>query len=54
MIRTVVIEDEEHSRKMLMGMLRENCRTINVVGECRLCHDRPHSNSRTKTGVGFS
>jgi two-component system, LytTR family, response regulator len=32
MIRTVVIEDEEHSRKMLMGMLRENCRAINVVG----------------------
>ena len=31
MIRTVVIEDEEHSRKMLMGMLHENCRTINVV-----------------------
>ena len=31
MIRTVVIEDEEHSRKMLMGMLQENCRTINVV-----------------------
>jgi two-component system, LytTR family, response regulator len=32
MIRTVVIEDEEHSRKMLMEMLREHCRAINVVG----------------------
>jgi two-component system, LytTR family, response regulator len=32
MIRTVVIEDEEHSRKMLMEMLHENCRAINVVG----------------------
>ena len=32
MIRTVVIEDEEHSRKMLMGMLREQCPAINVVG----------------------
>jgi len=32
MIRTVVIEDEEHSRKMLMGMLRDSCRAINVVG----------------------
>src|SRR5688572_4491647 len=32
MIRTVVIEDEDHSRKMLMGMLREHCRAINVVG----------------------
>jgi len=31
MIRTVVIEDEEHSRKMLMEMLHEHCRTINVV-----------------------
>jgi YesN/AraC family two-component response regulator len=31
MIRTVVIEDEEHSRKMLMEMLQENCRAINVV-----------------------
>jgi two-component system LytT family response regulator len=32
MIRTVVIEDEEHSRKMLMAMLQEHCRAINVVG----------------------
>src|SRR6188474_1842420 len=31
MIRTVVIEDEEHSRKMLMEMLHEHCRTITVV-----------------------
>src|SRR6186713_571130 len=31
MIRTVVIEDEEHSRKMLMGMLQDNCRAITVV-----------------------
>jgi two-component system LytT family response regulator len=31
MIRTVVIEDEEHSRKMLMQMLQENCRAITVV-----------------------
>lgn len=33
MIRTVVIEDEEHSRKMLMEMLHEHCRQINVVAE---------------------
>ena len=33
MIRTVVIEDEEHSRKMLMGMLHEHCRDINVVAD---------------------
>jgi len=33
MIRTVVIEDEEHSRKMLMGMLREHCREINIVAD---------------------
>lgn len=33
MIRTVVIEDEEHSRKMLMAMLHEHCREINVVGD---------------------
>src|SRR5678816_4432234 len=32
MIRTVVIEDEVHSRKMLMEMLHEHCRAINVVG----------------------
>ncbi len=32
MIRTVVIEDEEHSRKMLMEMLRDHCRQLNVVG----------------------
>ena len=32
MIRTVVIEDEEHSRKMLMAMLHEHCRAINVDG----------------------
>ena len=31
MIRTVVIEDEEHSRKMLMEMLQENCLAITVV-----------------------
>ncbi|HEU5167112.1 MAG TPA: LytTR family DNA-binding domain-containing protein [Chitinophagaceae bacterium] len=31
MIRTVVIEDEEHSRKMLMEMLHEHCRTITVT-----------------------
>lgn len=31
MIRTVVIEDEEHSRKMLKAMLREHCRQLNVV-----------------------
>ena len=31
MIRTVVIEDEEHSRKMLMEMLQENCRAISEV-----------------------
>ena len=33
MIRTVVIEDEEHSRKMLMEMLHEHCRQLNVVGD---------------------
>ena len=33
MIHTVVIEDEEHSRKMLLAMLHEHCRQINVVGE---------------------
>src|SRR5687767_12759476 len=33
MIRTVVIEDEEHSRKMLMEILHEHCRQINVVAE---------------------
>jgi len=32
MIRTVVIEDEEHSRNMLMEMLRDHCRQLNVVG----------------------
>jgi hypothetical protein len=31
MIRTVVIEDEEHSRKMLLDMLREHCRQVKVV-----------------------
>src|SRR6187431_2384682 len=33
MIRTVVIEDEEHSRKMLMAMLHEHCRDIHVVAD---------------------
>ena len=33
MIRTVVIEDEEHSRKMLLEMLHEHCRQIHVVAE---------------------
>jgi two-component system LytT family response regulator len=33
MIRTVVIEDEEHSRKMLMQMLHEHCRQLYVVGD---------------------
>ena len=33
MIPTVVIEDEGHSRKMLLEMLHENCMQINVVGE---------------------
>ena len=33
MIRTVVIEDEEHSRKMLLAMLHEHCQQINVVAE---------------------
>ena len=31
MIRTVIIEDEDHSRRMLMTMLHENCQAINVV-----------------------
>src|SRR5215217_1331252 len=31
MIRAVVIEDEEHSRKMLMAMLHEHCQVITVV-----------------------
>jgi two-component system LytT family response regulator len=33
MIPTVVIEDEDHGRKMLLEMLRENCMQINVLGE---------------------
>jgi len=33
MIRTVVIEDEERSRLMLLEMLREHCRQINVVAQ---------------------
>ena len=33
MIRTVVIEDEEFSRKMLLAMLHEHCRQINIVAE---------------------
>ena len=33
MIRTVVIEDEEHSRKMLKEMLHEQCPQLNVVGD---------------------
>ena len=33
MIRTVVIEDEEHSRRMLLVMLHEHCRQVNVVAE---------------------
>lgn len=33
MIRAVVIEDEEHSRKMLMEMLQEHSRQITVVAE---------------------
>lgn len=31
MIRTVVIDDEEHSRRMLMEMLHEHCQSLNVV-----------------------
>ena len=31
MIRTVVIEDEEHSLKMLKAMLQEHCRQLNVL-----------------------
>jgi two-component system LytT family response regulator len=33
MIRTVVIEDEEHSRNMLKTMLHEQCPQLNVVGD---------------------
>jgi two-component system LytT family response regulator len=33
MIRTIVIEDEEHSRNMLLRLLREHCRQVNVVAE---------------------
>ena len=33
MIRTVVIEDEEHSRKMLKTMLHEQCPQLNVLGD---------------------
>ena len=33
MIRTVVIEDEEHSRKMLKAMLHEHCHQLNVVAD---------------------
>lgn len=33
MIRTVVIEDEEYSRTMLVRLLRDHCKDINVVAE---------------------
>ena len=33
MIRTVVIEDEGDSRKMLLELLHEHCRQINIVAE---------------------
>src|SRR5262245_61400240 len=33
MIRTVVIEDEEHSRKMLLEILHDHCPQLNVVGD---------------------
>src|SRR6266498_5094866 len=33
MIRAVVIEDEEYSRRVLLEMLREHCPQINVVAE---------------------
>jgi two-component system LytT family response regulator len=33
MIRAVVIEDEEYSRRVLLEMLREHCGQINVVAE---------------------
>jgi len=33
MIRTVLIEDEDHSRMMLRGLLREHCRQLTIVGE---------------------
>jgi two-component system, LytTR family, response regulator len=33
MIRAVVIEDEEYSRTMLLKLLHEHCRQINVVAE---------------------
>ncbi len=33
MIRAVVIEDEEYSRRMLLGMLHEHCPQINIVAE---------------------
>ena len=42
MIRTVVIEDEEHSRKMLMGMLQENCQAITVVASADFSDARGH------------
>jgi two-component system LytT family response regulator len=33
MIRTVIIEDEEHSRMMLLKLLHEHCRQIQVVAD---------------------
>jgi len=33
MIRTVVIEDEKHSRTLLMELLHEHCKQVNVVAE---------------------
>lgn len=33
MLRTVIIEDEQRSRTMLIGMLHEHCRQIHVVAE---------------------
>jgi two-component system LytT family response regulator len=33
MIRTVVIEDEEYSRTMLLKLLREHCPQLDVIGE---------------------
>jgi two-component system, LytTR family, response regulator len=33
MIRTVVIEDEEHSRQLMLDMLHEHYRQLHVVGE---------------------
>ena len=54
MIRAVVVEDEEHSRRMLLVMLHEHCRQINVVAESDSVKNRVGCNCRTKATTCFS